>query len=84
MFAPFVAVLAAKGAPLGLVIFAFACFVDLSAGLTHYGTTPAPMFFAQGYVPMRQWWRIGLVVSLLNIGIWSVVGFGWWRFLGYW
>jgi len=84
MYPPFLAVLAAAGAPLGLVAFAFACFTNLAAGLTHYGTTPSPMFFAHGYVPMQTWWRVGFVVSLVNIAIWSTVGFAWWRLLGIW
>ena len=52
---------------------------NFSAGLTNYGTTPAPMFFAQGYVPLPTWWKIGFVVSLVNIAIWSIVGFSWWK-----
>jgi len=44
MYTPFCAVLIAKGAPPGLVVYAFAVFVNLSAGLTHYGTTPSPCF----------------------------------------
>lgn len=84
MYAPFVAVLLAKGAPLGLVVYGFACFTNLSAGLTNYGTTPAPMFFAHDYVPMGVWWRIGLICSFLNIFIWSTVGLAWWKLLGIW
>jgi len=84
MYPPFLAILLAKQAPVGLVVFAFACFANLSAGLTNYGTTPAPMFFAQEYVALRDWWRIGFVISLVNIAIWSTVGFGWWKLLGLW
>lgn len=84
MFPAFVAVLAAKGAPIGLVCYALACFSNFAAGLTHYGTTPAPMFFAHDYVSMKMWWRIGFVLSLVNILVWSTVGFLWWKFLGYW
>lgn len=84
MYPPFLAVLIAKGAPIGLVAFAFATFVNLSAGLTNYGTTPSPMYFAQEYVSMKDWWRVGFVVSLLNILIWSTVGFAWWKALGIW
>jgi divalent anion:Na+ symporter, DASS family len=84
MYPPFMAVLIAKGAPIGLVAFAFACFTNLAAGLTHYGTTPSPMFYAHGYVPMREWWRVGAVVSVVNIAIWSTIGFGWWRLIGIW
>jgi divalent anion:Na+ symporter, DASS family len=84
MFTPFCAVLIARGAPIGLVIFAFACFANFSSGLTNYGTTPAPMFFAQHYVSFRQWWGVGFVVSLANVAIWSTVGFAWWKVLGIW
>jgi DASS family divalent anion:Na+ symporter len=84
MFPPFMAILLAKEAPIGLVVFAFACFANLSAGLTNYGTTPAPMFFAHDYVTLRDWWRIGFFVSLLNIGIWTTIGFGWWKLIGIW
>ena len=84
MYPPFLAVLAAKGAPLGLIVFAFACFTNLAAGLTNYGTTPSPMFFAQDYVPLKLWWKIGFIVSLANLAIWSTIGFGWWKLIGYW
>ncbi len=84
MYQPFVAVLIAKGAPIGLAAMAFATFVNLSAGLTHYGTTPAPMYFAQDYVSLKTWWRVGFIVSLVNLAIWSTVGFLWWRAIGVW
>ena len=84
MYPPFLALLLAKGAPLGLCIFAFACFTNLAAGLTNYGTTPSPMFFAHGYVPLGPWWRVGAIVSVLNIAVWSTVGFFWWKVLGIW
>ena len=84
MFPPFMAVLLAKQAPIGLVVLAFACFANLSAGLTHYGTTPAPMFYAQNYVTLRDWWRIGFVISLMNLVVWGVAGVAWWKVIGIW
>jgi len=84
MFPPFAAVLVSRGAPTGLVIFSFACFTNFAAGLTNYGTTPSPMFFAQGYVTFQQWWKIGFLISLVNLFIWSVVGFTWWKLIGIW
>ena len=84
LYPPFLALLILKGAPLGLVVFAFACFTNFSAGLTNYGTTPSPMFFAHGYATFPLWWRVGFVCSLVNIAIWSTFGFGWWKLLGIW
>ena len=84
MFPAFLAVLIGKGGPPGLMVYAFACFANLSAGLTNYGTTPSPMFFAHQYVSLKKWWQVGLVVSFVNIVIWSVVGFSWWKLLKIW
>ncbi len=84
LYAPFLALLAAKGAPLGLVVFSFACFANLSAGLTNYGTTPSPMYYAQGYVAFRDWWRVGFLVSLCHLALWGSVGFAWWKLIGLW
>lgn len=84
MFIPFLAVTIAVGAPAGLTVLVLTYFSNLSAGLTHYGTTPAPVYFGTGYVKQGQWWTIGLIASILNIIIWSTVGLGWWKVLGWW
>ncbi|HPT25393.1 MAG TPA: DASS family sodium-coupled anion symporter [Bryobacteraceae bacterium] len=84
MYPAFVAVLLAKGAPIGLVVLSFAFLSSLAAGLTHYGTTPAPMFFGHGYVAMKDWWRVGAVVGVANLAIWGTVGFAYWKLIGLW
>lgn len=84
MFIPFLAVTVAVGAPAGLVVLVLTYFSNLSAGLTHYGTTPAPVYFGTGYVTQKRWWTIGLIASVLNIIIWSTVGLAWWKAIGWW
>ncbi|MEO7659539.1 MAG: DASS family sodium-coupled anion symporter [Pyrinomonadaceae bacterium] len=84
MFVPFAAVTIAAGAPVGLAVLLLAYFSNLNAGLTHYGTTPGPIYFGTGYVKQSQWWTIGLIASVLNIIIWSTIGLGWWKLLGWW
>lgn len=84
MYAPFLIVTMAVGAPAGLAVLIFTYFSNMSAGLTHYGTTPAPIYFGTGYVKQSTWWTIGLIASILNIIIWSTVGLGWWKVLGWW
>jgi DASS family divalent anion:Na+ symporter len=84
MFIPFLAVTVAIGAPAGLTVLLLAYFANLSAGLTHYGTTPAPVYFGLGYVTQRRWWTVGLIASVINIIIWSTIGVGWWKVLGWW
>lgn len=84
MYPPFLVLLFSRHAPMGLVVYAFACFSNLAAGLTHYGTTPAPMFFAYEYVPLGTWWKVGFVMSVVNIAIWFTAGFAWWKLIGLW
>lgn len=83
MFAPFVSLVIGLGAPPKLAVYAFACLAALPAGLTHYGTTTAPMFI-NGYVSVKDWWRVGLICSFANLAVWLTVGFGWWKLLGFW
>jgi len=84
MFVPFLVVTIAVGAPAGLTVLLLAYFSNLNAGLTHYGTTPAPIYFGTGYVKQKTWWTIGLLASMVNILIWSIFGIIWWKILGWW
>ena len=84
MYAPFLIVILAAGAPPYLAVLSLAYFSNLGASLTHYGTTPAPIYFGAGYVTQRTWWFLGLIVSFLTIAIWSILGFAWWKVLGLW
>jgi DASS family divalent anion:Na+ symporter len=84
MYIPFLIVLLAAGAPPALAVLSLAYFSNLSACLTHYGTTPGPIYFGAGYVTQRTWWRLGFIVALAHLLIWGVVGSLWWKVLGWW
>ena len=84
MFVPFLIVILAAGAPVYLAVLSLAYFSNLGASLTHYGTTPAPIYFGAGYTTQRTWWTMGLITSVVTILIWSLVGFTWWKILGLW
>jgi DASS family divalent anion:Na+ symporter len=84
MYTPFLAVMLAAGAPAGIAVLSLAYCSNLMAGLTHYGTTPGPIYFGAGYVSQAEWWRIGLIGSVVSLAIWLTLGVGWWKVLGYW
>lgn len=84
MFPPFVAVLIGIGVPPQLAVYSLLCLANLTAGLTHYGTTTGPILFGVGYVTRAEWWRVGFIVSVANMLIWLTIGFAWWKFLGFW
>ena len=84
MFVPFLIVILAAGTPAYLAVLSLAYFSNLAAALTHYGTTPAPIYFGAGYTTQRTWWTVGLITSLITIAVWTVVGFTWWKVLKLW
>jgi DASS family divalent anion:Na+ symporter len=84
MYVPFLVVILAAGAPPVLAALLLAYTSNLMAGLTHYGTTPGPIYFGAGYVRQQTWWRLGLIASAPNILIWAAIGFAWWKLLGWW
>lgn len=84
MFLPFSTMLVAAGAPPELVVFSLAIYVNLSACLTHFGTTPGPILYSTGYVSVGPWWKVGLLISFVHLATWGTVGLAWWKFLGLW
>ena len=69
---------------MGEALVEFLFYANLSASLTHYGTTHSPMIFATGYVSLRLWWRTGFLVSIANLLIWTSIGLLWWKLIGLW
>lgn len=84
MFAAFFAAGVALSAPPALLGLILAFSSSLMMSLTHYGTGTAPIIFGSGYVTLGEWWKSGLVMSLINLLIWMLIGGAWWKLLGYW
>jgi DASS family divalent anion:Na+ symporter len=72
------------GAPPLLMALLLAFFSNLDAAMTHYGTGSAPVYFGAGYVSQTTWWKLGFLISLVNLVIWLGVGSLWWKVLGMW
>jgi len=84
MYAPFLLVVIKAGAPVSLAVLSLAYLSNLNASLTHYGTTPAPIYFGADYIKQRTWWWLGFLVSIPNILIWTFIGGAWWKILRWW
>ncbi|CAI2468429.1 Inner membrane protein ybhI [Serratia proteamaculans] len=74
----------ALGAPPALLGLILAFSSSLMMSLTHYGTGTAPIVFGSGYATLGEWWKTGLVMSIVNLLIWMLIGGAWWKWLGYW
>ena len=84
MYAAFLAVAITVGTPPMLAALVLAFFSNLFSSMTHYGTGPAPVLFGSGYVEMGAWWKLGAIISVINIIIWMGIGGLWWKVIGIW
>lgn len=84
MYGAMLAMAIGLGAPGFLAAIFLAYLSNLFGSLTHYGSSPAPVLFGAGYVGIKEWWKVGALVSAVNLIIWVVIGGAWWKFLGYW
>jgi divalent anion:Na+ symporter, DASS family len=84
LYPGFLAAALAAGAPPLIAALALAYFSNLNAGITHYGTGSAPVYFGAGYVKQGVWWKLGFFISLMNLVFWVGIGMAWWKLIGYW
>jgi len=84
LYPGFLAAALAGGVPPMLAALTLAYFSNLNAAMTHYGTGSAPVFFNAGYVSQSEWWRLGLLISVINLAIWMGIGPIWWKLVGIW
>ena len=84
MYAGFLGVAIAVGAPPLLAALVLGFFSNLFSSMTHYSTGPAPVLFGAGYVELGDWWKLGAVVSVVNIVIWIGLGGLWWKIINLW
>jgi divalent anion:Na+ symporter, DASS family len=82
LYPGFLTAAVATGAPALMAALPLAFFSNLNAGLTHYGTGSAPVYFGAGYVSQGLWWRFGFIISLVNLVLWLGIGPLWWKLIG--
>jgi len=79
-----VTVAVVAGVPKYLIALLLAYMSSCCAGLTLYGTAPAPLYFSAGYVEAKTWWKLGFIVSTMYLLIYLVIGSLWWKVLRLW
>lgn len=84
MLATFLGVSIGLGTPPMLAALVLAFFSSLFGALTQYSCGPAAILFGAGYLSIKRWWKVGFIVSVVNITLWLTVGSLWWKLLGYW
>lgn len=61
-----------------------AFFSSYGALLTHYGNGAGLIAFASGYVPQKDFWRVGTAMVAVALVIFLVIGIPYWKLVGLW
>lgn len=64
-----------------LSALALAYNTNLNGALTHYSSGQAAVYYGGGFVKLPHVFRVGILVALVNIALWVVVSFAWWKLL---
>lgn len=84
MYAVFLGAAIAAGAPPVFSALVFGFIGNLFGGLAHYSSGPAGVMYGSGYIKTAEWFRVGFIMSVVLIGIWTVVGGLWMKLIGVW
>lgn len=80
LFPIFLSVAIALGVPAMVAIFALVICTNYFGSLTQYANARNPLLFSEGFVPVKTWWKIGFICSLVNLFMFgfsrvSIIGF---------
>ena len=78
----FLPLLLVLGTPPMLAALGLGYAGNFMSGLTHYGNGSAPIFFDSGYIPLKPFWLLGLLFSVIFTVIFALVGPIWWEAIG--
>lgn len=82
LYTPFIAMMVSTGTPPMVAVLSLAVASNVFGSLTPYASAQAPVFFGGGYVTKKEWYKMGLLFLVFNLGTWLSVGAVWWKFLG--
>ncbi|OTP91983.1 anion permease [Gilliamella apicola] len=82
LFPVFLSVAIALGVPQIIAIFALVICTNYFGSITQFANARNPLLFAEGFVPVKTWWKVGFVCSVVNLIIVFTIGLLWWKMIG--
>lgn len=69
----------------GINMMEFSLAISLSLGImgiiTPYGTGPSPIYFGSGYLPSKDFWRLGAIFGMVNLLAYLFICLPWINYL---
>ncbi|MFQ1041813.1 DASS family sodium-coupled anion symporter [Gilliamella sp. CG16] len=81
LFPVFLSVAVALHVPPMIAIFALVICTNFFGSITQFANARNPLLFAEGFVPVKTWWKVGFICSVVNLTIVFTVGLLWWKML---
>lgn len=82
MYTGLLALVIACGAPPLFSALILGFIGNLFSSTTHYATGAASIFYGSGYVLLKDWWRLNVIMGGIYLIIWIGVGSMWMKFIG--
>lgn len=82
LFPVFLSVAIALGVPQMIAIFALVICTNYFGSITQFANARNPLLFAEGFVQVKTWWKVGFVCSVVNLIIVFTIGLLWWKMIG--
>ncbi|MEP9393572.1 anion permease [Gordonia sp. VNK1] len=84
MYAVFLGAAITAGVPPLFAALVFGFIGNLFGGLAHYSSGPAGVMYGSGYIKTTEWFRVGFLMSIVIIVVWTAVGAPWMKLIGVW
>ena len=84
MYAAFVSVAIAAGAPVMLAAMLLAFTSAFMSSTTHYANGPASVLSSSGYVTQSEWWKMNFVMGIFYLLVYGIIGSLWMKMIGLW
>jgi L-tartrate/succinate antiporter len=69
------AAMAIPGMPIKLLALMFCYSLGIMGIITPFATGPSPIYYGSGYVPGKDFWRLGLIFGAINLAALLVIGY---------
>ena len=82
LYVAFLAMMTQAGAPPILAALSLSFSTNLFGGITHYASAQGAIYYGAGFIDLKTWWRLGIIMAVITYAMWAVIGIPWWSFIG--
>ena len=83
LYAAFLAMMLAAGVPGVLAALSLAYNGNLFGCITHFASGQSAIYYGSGFNSLPEFFGLGAIFGYLSLAIYLVVGWPWWKFLGW-